>query len=139
MSSGITPAETEMNGNIINDTIFCNFCKGTCVLRLLSSYSIWTRGSGYDGSEIRFSLRSLAFSPNKNVNIHNLSGTEAHGLRGLWKLSALITHLLKGPQPHRALGLLAVFVRVKKSKYSQAVVLPLWSHRQLLHCGSGLQ
>lgn len=32
-----------------------------------------------------------------------------------------------------------VSVRVKKAKYSQAIVLPFWSYSQLLHCCSGLQ
>lgn len=34
-------------------------------------------------------MKLLAFSSNKNVNIHYISGSEVLGLRGLWKMSTL--------------------------------------------------
>lgn len=81
---------------------------------------------------MRFSSEILALSQDENVNIHYISGLEAFGLRGLRKLPALIKDtsskalsLISGIEKKE---LVTIFVWVKKTKYSQAIVFPLWSH-----------
>lgn len=56
------------------------------------------------------------------------------------KIYSVEGHTLLGFKPQRANNkLVTVSVRVKEAKYPHAIVLPLWSHSQLLHCRSGLQ
>lgn len=69
------------------------------------------------------------------MNIHYVSGSEVLGLRGLWKMSTLSNVQML---PQIGEKLVTISVRVKVAKYSQAIVLPLWSHCQFLHCCPGL-
>lgn len=78
---------------------------------------------------MRFSLEIFGTQPRN-------SGSLAAELK--WEINRL---LLEEVQLQRRRGSeeLTVSVRVKEAKYSEAVVFPFWSDRQLLHCGSGLQ
>lgn len=79
----------EMNGNLINNFIFCNLCKGTRALELSVPIATGLEGKAMRELQWDLAVRLLAFTPNKNLNIHYISGSEVLGLRGLWKMSTL--------------------------------------------------
>lgn len=111
------------------------------MFRLFNFHSNRELGLGDEGEVMRFSLEIFGIQPlkkKKTQNILYISGSLAAELK-LERKSLLLWNISFRGKVSACNEKHTISVRVKKAKYSEAVVFPFWSNRKLLHCGSGLQ